>query len=101
VPLSGQVEGARGCVPEVRQYQLAKYDRGGPISCATSCSFVTRSRVTMRRPAFGKADLGTPRGAEHLGGRPSAAAPDGAEGEAWTFGAEKKLVRRQRNLRNA
>ena len=39
-------EGARASFRKFDEYQLAKYDRGGPTGCATFCSSATRSRVT-------------------------------------------------------
>jgi 60 kDa SS-A/Ro ribonucleoprotein len=39
IPLSGQVKkGLAAAFPKFDEYALAKYDRGGPSSCAMSCS---------------------------------------------------------------
>src|SRR6266536_4049194 len=59
VPLSAQVKkGLATAFPKFDEYQLAKYDRGDPSSCATCSSSATPSRATRPRPACGRSSSG-------------------------------------------
>ena len=96
MPLSGQVKkGLAAAFPKFDEYQLAKYDRGGPIKLR-DVLFLCARQAARRGPgrSVEEADLGTSYHAGHVGGcTVSVGASETSLGDAKREAWERLLAR--------